>query len=239
MSEQPETIAIAPDMQPETIDIVSDMQPETIAIAPDMQPETIAISIAVNETKTGTLMVSNNVIDKILSEIKPLHIERVDENIIKSRIFIIEQSLSSNFSNSFINSFNKYVSKTEDFACVVQVAVNSINTLIKGDRQLTINDIANFVTLIHSIYAEIDRINLNIKISIKSVDLVNMCYILLQIILSLIIVDDNDYQSILVVLSSAIKMLTFTMLETSTSTYTSTLSCSIFKCFKCFKCGNK
>ena len=203
------------------------LDPVNVPIDVIPTPEICNATNNVIESKTGTLMVSNNIIDKILKEIKPLHISRVDENIIKSRIFTIEQSLSSNFSIDFINSFNKYISKTEDFACVVQVSVNSINAIIKGDSPLNVNDIANFTTLIHSIYAEIDRINVNVKISIKSVDLVNICYILLQIILSLTVVNDNEYQSILVVLSSAVKMLTFTMSSTSK------LSCSIFKCFSC------
>jgi len=182
-------------------------------------------------TPSGNVVLSSNVIDKILAEIKPLHIQRVTDSVANDRIFTISQSLSSDFTTGFINSFNTYVSQTETFGSVVQVTVTSITSLIKGTAPLTVNDIANFTTLLHSIYSEIDRINVNVNMSINSADLINMGSILIQVVLALLMTNDNEYQSVALVLTSAVKMLCFTMSATSK------VSCSPFACFK--SCSKK
>ena len=211
----PSEIAVAPSEVAVVLSEVA-VAPAEVAVV----PSEVAVAL-----QSYNLMLSTNIIYKILLELKPLKIERVSDSQMKSRIFNLEQSLNY-YSQNFINSFNKYLSNAETFTNVVLVVVNNIKSLIDGNRTLTLTDIANFTTLIHNIYCEIDILNKGINVSLSSSDLIHICYIIIETVLSLVIIDNNDYDNILLILSSSVKMLSFTMGKTFNFNF------SLFGCCK-------
>ena len=102
--------------------------------------------------------------------------------------------------------------------------MSNVSFFIK-EKELSLNDVSIFINIIQSIYSEVNRLNTNVSINIKSSDLVDICYIILDICLSMIIISEADYLLISNVLLSAVKLINFTMNKTISFNLKSLLCC--------------
>jgi len=171
---------------------------------------------------TGTTL--NNIMTKLFNALQSQHIMKVSNTVAVQRLSSIEQNASRTLSNQCIANFNTYISDAQHLNNVIGVCVNSVVSVVKGGT-LQVTDVANFVNVIQSVFSEVNRLNLSsVNVSIQSSDLIKICSVILESCLAVIIPEDNVFQSVVVLLNSAVSIISFTM--------NSTVSFNLFSCCK-------
>ena len=184
----------------------------------DTDPEITKIGPLV----TGTTL--NNVMSKLLKAMQSQGIVKVSTDTAVQRMTSIEQSASRTLSNQCIANFNTYIDDVQHLNNVIGVCVNSVVSVVKGGA-LQVTDVANFVNVIQSIFSEVNRLNISsVTVSIQSNDLIKICSLILESCLAVIIPEDNVFQSVTVILGSAVSLISFSM--------NNTITCGLFSCCK-------
>ncbi len=151
---------------------------------------------------------SETVINTILSELKKQKKETVDEPVVDERVSKITKSITvESFSKEFIDTFTIYINDIEHIASIIQITTTHLSVLNVGTSLTALE----FMDLFHKIYTEVNAINTNISVKLQVGDLVDICCIIIQLALALLISTDNEFNTALEILQSTAKLIKFTM----------------------------
>jgi hypothetical protein len=189
------------------------------------------ISLPINKTMTlnpNNLVsnsLTNKIMNKLLDSLRGKNLIKVDNNVAELRLSIICRNVSRTFSDNTIKNFNLYISDIEHMEGVISICIQNIRSIINGNT-LEISDVANFMNIIQTIYSEVNRLNQsNLNIKINSLDLIKFCSVVLETCLSVTLDSDDLYKSIVVLVNSAVGLITFNMNKTYTINCLGLLGC--------------